>query len=118
MLGSLEASDDARAGRWIWCLRGVAVAVVAAGNVALSVGTAAGTKAELFGHLMVGPLAGWLVAVEMGALPGALELLIPSTLLSIIPLAVHVLRGSLSALLLGSSFWWLSGYYFCLGMWI
>lgn len=70
------------------------------------------------GAIALGPLFGWCVAISRGDVSRALDLLVPATLTCLIPLAVWYARPSPWLLATAAFFWFLSGYYFAVGMWI
>lgn len=68
--------------------------------------------------MMLGPAFGWLWAAHTGGVGEALELLVPTTAFVVIPLAFWAWSRSPALLAVSSMMWFMSGWYFAVGMWI
>jgi hypothetical protein len=66
---------------------------------------------------MMGPLAGW-ASVELYEFPSALQLLVPATMGSLLPLLAYLVTRYRPATYVGTAFWFASGYLFCVAIWI
>jgi len=70
----------------------------------------------LFLRIVGGPITGWLEAIETHALPDALQLLLPFTLLTLGLLSVYARNGSKLALGGAGAAWFVSGVTFTIGV--
>ena len=73
------------------------------------------------GIFLLGPIGGWIVAAQQGALPGALELLLPSNVITILPAWRYFsgrARWPRVWLAAATFFWFCSGYLFTIAIWI
>jgi hypothetical protein len=69
--------------------------------------------------IALGPISGWCEAWRTGEIKRAFALLVTMTLVTLVPLAIWIRRGGHSGLLgLATFLWFVSGYYFVVGMWI
>lgn len=68
--------------------------------------------------ILLGPFLGWWRAYSRNELEGALGILVPGTALCVIPLAVWIRSRKPWLLAVVALFWFLSGHYFAIGMWI
>jgi hypothetical protein len=68
--------------------------------------------------ISTGPLSGWFLALQSAALPSALELLLPSTILCALPVAYWLRTRSTVTLWLASAPWVASGYLFSVAIWV
>jgi hypothetical protein len=102
----------------VWPERlGCGVALVVC-NVATALAAAPKEKGRLFWHLMLGPFAGWLDAAQAHAFPSALQVVLPATVLTLVPLGIYARRGSRLSLGFGAFAWFVSGWLFCIGLWV
>ena len=92
------------------------VAVLVVVNLLVAFTATATRQWPIFTRLMFGPLSGWIGAFESHAYPGALQLLLPATVLTVFPLGVYAVGGYRAALFGGTVFWFISGCVFCLGI--
>ena len=75
-------------------------------------------RIAVFIGLGLGPLSGWVTALQEGEVVKALPMLAVMTAATIVPLAFALARRSTGALTLGAVAWLVSGYLFTIAIWI
>ena len=105
-------------GKRVWPERLGCGVILVLCNFATALSATPREKGRLFWHLMLGPFAGWLDAAQAHAFPSALQVVLPATVLSFVPLVVYAVRGSRVLLICGTLSWFVSGWLFCIGLWV
>ncbi len=65
----------------------------------------------------LGPVGGWIVAVDQHAFPSAFQLLVPATVLCAAPFGLYVWRHGFGWLALSCVFWIATGWVLAVGIW-
>jgi hypothetical protein len=69
-------------------------------------------------RIAIGPIIGWILAVERGEVLRALWSLIPMTLFSTGSFILWMVRGKLGWLVLSAALWVASGYLYAVAIWV